>query len=132
MSLKAIVLRADKEVAPLTQPDPTTPLTEASYYIMISLLTPLHGYGVMQKAQALSGGRVRLGPGTLYGALANLHASGLIEPAGEDERESRRKTYVITRRGRQVIEAEIERLEAMITHGRAMLSKGGADRDEQA
>lgn len=114
----------------MAPPQPVTPLTEASYYIMISLVTPLHGYAVMQKVQSLSGGRVRLGPGTLYGALANLHAAGLIEMAQQDETDNRRKTYVITQHGRQVIEAEIERLEEMIAHGKAMLSSGGVDREQ--
>jgi len=55
------------------------PLTEASYYILISLLEPLHGYAVMQKVREMSGGRVRLGPGTLYGALSTMQSADLIE-----------------------------------------------------
>ena len=47
-------------------------LTEAVYYILLSLLHPLHGYGIMQNAEQLSGGRVRLAAGTLYGALNTL------------------------------------------------------------
>lgn len=48
------------------------PLTEAVYYILLSLTEPLHGYGIMQKAEQLSSGRVRLAAGTLYGALNTL------------------------------------------------------------
>ena len=48
----------------------TTALTEAVFYILLSLDTPLHGYGIMQNVERLSGGRVRLAAGTLYGALA--------------------------------------------------------------
>lgn len=109
----------------MTPPQQLTPLTEASYYILISLIEPRHGYAVMQKAKELSKGRVVIGPGTLYGALANLQAAGLIEPAGQDDEDSRRKRYVVTRRGRQVIEAEIRRLQEMIAHGKAMLAEGG-------
>ena len=46
----------------------TTALTEAVFYILLSLDTPLHGYGIMQNVESLSGGRVRLAAGTLYGA----------------------------------------------------------------
>ena len=41
------------------------PLTEAGYYILLSLMEPMHGYGIMQNVEALSGGRVRLAAGTL-------------------------------------------------------------------
>ena len=52
------------------------PLTEAVYYILLSLTEPLHGYGIMQKAEQLSSGRVRLAAGTLYGALNTLLEKG--------------------------------------------------------
>ena len=54
----------------------TTALTEAVFYILLSLDTPLHGYGIMQNVESLSGGRVRLAAGTLYGALATLTERG--------------------------------------------------------
>lgn len=110
---------------------PPTPLTEASYYILISLVTARHGYAVMQTAKELSQGRVQIGPGTLYGALANLQSAGLIEPAEPDPQDPRRKRYVVTGLGRQVIKAEIERLQEMIEHGKAMLVGGGDDREPQ-
>lgn len=54
-------------------------LTEAVYYILLSLCTPQHGYGIMQQTERMSGGRVRLAAGTLYGALSSLCAKGWIE-----------------------------------------------------
>ena len=48
------------------------PLSEATYYIMLSLADPLHGYGVMQEVEKLSQGTVKVGPGTLYGVLSTL------------------------------------------------------------
>ena len=54
-------------------------LTEAFYYILLSLYQPLHGYGIMQKTEEFSGGRVRLAAGTLYGALNTLQDKGWIE-----------------------------------------------------
>ena len=47
-------------------------LTESTYYIMLALYEPSHGYGIMQQVEEMSGGRVKLAPGTLYGALTAL------------------------------------------------------------
>ena len=55
-------------------------LTESTYYILLSLYTPQHGYGIMQQTELLSGGRVRLAAGTLYGALNSLCEKGWIIP----------------------------------------------------
>ena len=68
----------------------TTALTEAVFYILLSLDTPLHGYGIMQHVERLRGGRVRLAAGTLYGALAPLPARGWSVAPG-DENEGRKK-----------------------------------------
>ena len=57
-------------------------LTEAVYYILLSLLQPMHGYGIMQNTEALSEGRVRLAAGTLYGALNTL-LIGIMLPAAQ-------------------------------------------------
>ncbi len=67
-------------------------LTEAVYYILLSLCSPRHGYGIMQKAEQMSEGRVRLAAGTLYGALNNLCAKGWIK-ALPGETGSRKKEY---------------------------------------
>ncbi len=108
----------DKQLADLIKK--STPLTEASYYILISLSEPLHGYGVMQKVEELSQKRVQLGPGTLYGALSNLQTLGLIEAAGETGGD-RRKLYRMTEAGRLVAEHEVKRFEELARHGRLLL-----------
>ena len=59
------------------------PLTEPTYYILLSLTEPLHGYAVMQKVEQLSNGAVSVGPGTLYGALSTLEKDGLIVKVAE-------------------------------------------------
>jgi DNA-binding PadR family transcriptional regulator len=97
-----------------------TPLTEASFYILISLKEPLHGYGVMQKVGELSHSRVQLGPGTLYGALSNLQTLGLIESVDEAGSE-RRKLYSMTEMGKLVAEHEVKRFEELARHGRYLL-----------
>ena len=48
------------------------PMTETTYYIMLSILEPLHGYGIMQQVKSYSNNLVDIAPGTLYGALENL------------------------------------------------------------
>ena len=98
----------------------TTPLTEASFYILISLAEPLHGYGVMQKVMELSRNRVQLGPGTLYGALTNLVSQGLIE-AVDGVGGERKKLYQLTEDGRLVAEHEVRRMEELSRHGHMLL-----------
>ena len=74
-------------------------LTEAVYYILLSLVTPMHGYGIMQNTELLSGGRVRIAAGTLYGAINTLLEKGWIR-AVSAETNSRKKEYVITNTGK--------------------------------
>ena len=90
------------------------PLTEATYYIMLALVEPLHGYGVMQKVEQISQGTVKVGPGTLYGVFSTLEKEGLIVKVKEEER---RKSYALTHKGRQVLAMQIERLEIMTANG---------------
>lgn len=90
------------------------PLTEATYYIMLSLVEPLHGYGVMQKVKEISRGTVKVGPGTLYGVFSTLEKEGLIVKVREEER---RKCYSLTAKGQKVLIGQIERLEIMNANG---------------
>jgi DNA-binding PadR family transcriptional regulator len=95
------------------------PLTEATYYILLILKEPNHGYAVMQQVQEISKGLVEIGPGTLYGAFSTLEKEGLIEMV---KHENRRKSYVLTQKGKQVLEAQIERLIIMTHLGEKILS----------
>lgn len=90
------------------------PLTEATYYVMLSLVEPLHGYGVMQKVKEISKETVKIGPGTLYGVFSTLEKEELIVKIGEEER---RKIYMLTPKGQQVLIGQIERLEIMNANG---------------
>lgn len=76
-------------------------LTEAFYYILLSLYQPLHGYGIMQKAAEFSGGRVRLAAGTLYGALNVLLEKGWIEALPVEAGSRKRNTASPTRARRR-------------------------------
>lgn len=93
-------------------------LTEAVYYILLALVEPMHGYGIMQQTAALSNGRVRLSAGTLYGALASLLDKGWIEQLPED---GRKKNYRTTPDGREVLEQELLRLAELLENGRNIL-----------
>ncbi len=90
------------------------PLSETTYYIMLALVEPLHGYGVMQKVESISKQQVKIGPGTLYGAFSTLEAEKLIIMVSEKDR---RKSYVLTSKGRAVLARQIERLEVMVHNG---------------
>jgi len=95
------------------------PLTESTYYILLALTEPLHGYAIMQKVQRLSEGTAVVGPGTLYGAFAALEKDGLIV---RDHEEERRKYYALTPKGRRVLAAQVQRLEIMARNGASVLA----------
>lgn len=97
-------------------------LTESTYYILLALAQPRHGYGIMQQTEQLSGGRVRLAAGTLYGALNALCEKGWIVPVPAQE-ESRRKEYRLTERGRQALQGELARLRELVRNGESILEQ---------
>lgn len=98
-------------------------LTEAVYYVLLSLQVPRHGYGIMQFVQELSHNRVQLAAGTLYGALSSLVEKGWIEAV--EGASGRKKEYVITIDGQSVLEAELVRLEELVANGKQWI---GANR----
>ena len=97
-----------------------TALTEAVYYILLSLMQPMHGYGIMQNVDQLSNGRVKLAAGTLYGAINTLLEKGWIVSL-PGEKDSRKKEYQITEQGKQTLEIEIIRLRELIENGSRIL-----------
>lgn len=90
------------------------PMSEAMYYILLALLHPVHGYGAMQRVRELSGGRLVLGPGTLYGILTRMHTEGYIRL---ESAEGRRKVYAITEAGTQALLEEYRRFKTMVQDG---------------
>lgn len=91
-------------------------LTEAVFYILLSLKEPLHGYGIMQNVAGLSKGRVNLAPGTLYGAINVMLEKGWIS-ALPGEKNSRKKEYQVTPSGIIAAKNELTRLEELILNG---------------
>ena len=99
---------------------PENALTEATYYILLALVQPRHGYGIMQETERLSKGRVHLAAGTLYGALNALCTRGWIMPQGS-EQEGRRKIYCLSDKGEEVLYGELRRLKELVENGEAVL-----------
>ena len=91
-------------------------LTESTYYILLSLLSPQHGYGIMQRTEEMSRGRIHLAAGTLYGALNTLCEKGwILQLPTEDG--SRRKEYRLTEKGRAILKHEVARLRELADNG---------------
>jgi DNA-binding PadR family transcriptional regulator len=95
-------------------------LTEAVYYILLSLYQPMHGYGIMQNVQRLSDGRVQLAAGTLYGAINVLLEKGWIS-AWQGDMGGRKKEYIITEKGRAAAQAELKRLKELVRNGDSII-----------
>src|SRR6266404_911376 len=106
------------------KPTQFVPLSAASLHLLLALAgEELHGYGSMLEAARQSGGKYKLGPGTLYDNLKKLMAAGIVEesrrqPAGEDPR---RRYYRLTGLGRRVLTEEIARLEGVLREAKAVL-----------
>lgn len=107
-------------------------MTEAVYYILLSLMEPLHGYGIMQNVEQLSNGRVRLAAGTLYGAINTLLEKGWIVAVAEGnfsekgfahDKGNRKKEYLITEQGKEMLRGEIARLRELIENGNRIMEK---------
>ena len=98
-------------------------LTEAVYYILLSLYSPMHGYGIMQKVADLSSGRVKLAAGTLYGAISALLEKGWIS-ALPSEKNSRKKQYEITDLGKEMSAKELLRLRELLVNGEEIIGGG--------
>ena len=101
---------------------PNIALTEAVYYILLSLLQPRHGSGIIQNVEALSHGRVRLAAGTLYGAINTLLEKNWIRALPE-EKDSRKKEYIITDIGRQMLSEELARLRELLENGTRIMEE---------
>lgn len=93
-------------------------MTEAMFYVLLALKKPGYGYKTMQRIHELSGGRLSMGPGTLYGVLTRMKKEGLIELESEDDR---RKNYVLTEAGLTALNAEYARLKRMVLDGERVL-----------
>ena len=108
--------------------DPTSPLTEATFFILLSLSpSPKHGYAIMKEVKTLSKGRIVFSTGTLYGALRRLLEQDWIRRVNDPQpnhTDRERKAYALTPRGRNVLNGEIERLKSLVTTAEQRTSEG--------
>lgn len=107
-------------------------MTTRTLQILLALLEgPLHGYGIKQSVQERTGGRVRLGSGTLYEAVHRLVEAGHIEEVDTPPSEPAsggppRRFYALTSKGRAVLAEEVRRLDSMVSYAKSrdLLSEG--------
>lgn len=97
--------------------DRQEPLTESYFFILLCIYKePMHGYGIMQETLRLSGGRVAIGSGTMYGAVSNMMKKKWIEELkGEQAEDKKRRLYRLTEAGKEVLLNEIKRLKGLVT-----------------
>lgn len=100
--------------------DNNTPLTEALYYILLTVRKPNHGYGIIQEVSDITNHRLILGPGTLYGAITSMLSKGWILLYSEDKESRKKKEYVITQSGKEVFQKEVDRLKELLNNAKFM------------
>lgn len=101
------------------------PLTEALFYILLSVRKPNHGYGIIQEVERLTDGRVLLGPGTLYGAIQTMASKGWIRIYSAETDSRKKKEYIITDLGKEIFAEEKKRLAELLRN--AELMEGESD-----
>jgi DNA-binding PadR family transcriptional regulator len=107
-----------------TEPDPASlvPLTPAIFHILLALVGgESHGYGIMIEVEKVTGGQIRLGPGTLYRSLQRMLVERLIEEYDDPDNpdQERRRNYQVTRLGRSVAQEEAKRLATLVEAAKA-------------
>ncbi|OXS75793.1 PadR family transcriptional regulator [Domibacillus enclensis] len=98
-------------------------LTDTSYYILLSLVEARHGYLIMKTIEELTDRQVAIGPASMYTTIKKLLKAELIEQLGEDQ--DKKKTYIATQKGLNLLKKDIQRREKMIQHARGILKWEG-------
>jgi len=105
----------------------TPPLTEPVFLVLLSLVqSPRHGYALLKDAESLSGGRVRLSTGTLYGVIHRLLESKWIERFETDDTSRDKQSYRLTSLGRRFLQAELARMKQLTRAATACLKSSEA------
>ena len=94
------------------------PMSESMFYILLSLRQERHGYGILLHVKTLTKGRITLGAGTAYSSLGKLESDGLIESIREEQR---RKIYLITPLGKQILVEEAQRIRELYENIKELL-----------
>lgn len=93
------------------------PMTETGFYILFCLQNEMHGYNIIQKVRSMTNGEIQIGAGTMYGSLSKMEKDGLICFTKE---EGKRKSYIITELGTQILDIEIKRIERLYKNSQGM------------
>src|SRR6266699_3725516 len=114
------------------EPEASLPLTPAVFSILLALANQeRHGYGIMQEVVQQSDGKLRMGPGTLYGSIKRMLADGLIEESGERPDpaldDERRRYYRLTNFGLRVMRVEVQRLQQIVRLAQSKQVMGGSE-----
>ena len=99
-------------------------LTDSSYLILLALLKPQHGYAIMKQVSEMTGERVSIGPASMYTILKKLQKSGYITL---EENAERKKTYLISQQGLEVLEKDVQRRKLLYQAGEALLARQKED-----
>ena len=103
-------------------------LTEPMYYILLALTEECCGVDIMNKVEKMSRGRIRVGPGTLYAMLARFEKNQIIRLTAED---GRRKSYVITDTGIEMLTKEYARLRTMVEDGEPFMNAPSKEKEPE-
>ena len=100
-------------------PRPAAPLPRSAYLVLLALADrPRHGLAIIDRVEQATHGRMKMGPGTLYGTLQKLEASGLIRETADapdpDDDDTRRRYYRITTRGERALAEETVSLRVLV------------------
>ncbi|WP_078551439.1 PadR family transcriptional regulator [Bacillus alkalicellulosilyticus] len=98
-------------------------LTDTAYYILLSLVEPQHGYVIMKSIEELTNNRISIGPASLYTTLRKLLEAGLIDLL--EENIDKKKTYVTTENGIEILKKEVDRRREMVAHAEQILKQKG-------
>ena len=97
------------------------PMTETGFYILFCLQNEMHGYNIGQRVKQMTGGAVTISPVTMYGTLSKMEKDGLIRFVREEEK---RKLYVMTELGREVLEIELHRIKRLYKNSKGEYADG--------
>ena len=91
------------------------PMTETGFYILFFFFLELHGYNIGLRVKDMTNGELTISPGTMYGTLSKMENDKLISFVKEEDK---RKSYIITELGKEVLEIELRRIERLYRNSR--------------
>lgn len=96
-------------------------LTDTAFYILLSLVEAKHGYLIMKSIEAMTNNQFSIGPASMYTTIKKLLAAECIELLAEEVNDDKRKTYIATSKGIELLRKEVERRKEMIKHAEQIL-----------